>query len=71
MKGLPITDICEVLDLPESTIQRWLDQGGQHSQRLHESLFKQLIARHIQLDEFVTRVRNRAKRVWVWTGIDV
>ncbi len=71
MKGLSIAAISEVLDLSESTIQRWLDRGGQHSQRLHESLFKPLIARHIQLDELVTRVRNRAQRVWVWTGIDV
>lgn len=71
MKGLAIADISEILEIPKSSIQRWLDQAGKHSERLHESLFKQLIARHIQLDELVTKVRNRTKRVWVWTGMDV
>lgn len=71
MKGLSATDISEVLEYPPSTVQRWLDRGGEHGQRLHAKLFKHLSFKHIQLDELVTKVRNRAKRVWIWTGIDV
>ena len=71
MKGVAAADISEVLEIPASTIQHWLDRGGQHSERLHAKLFKNLVMRHIQLDELVTKVRKRAKRTWIWTGIDV
>ena len=71
MKGLPPADISEVLEYPHSTIQRWLDRGGEQSQRLHLQFFKNLSFKHIQLDELVTKVRKNAKRVWIWTGIDV
>jgi IS1 family transposase/transposase-like protein len=71
MKGVAAADISELLETSESTIQRWLDRGGQHSERLHARLFKNLSLQHIQLDELVTKVRKRAKRVWVWTGMDV
>jgi transposase-like protein len=47
MKGMAAADISDLIETPASTIQRWLDRGGQHSERLH------------------------AKRVWIWTGIDV
>ena len=70
MKGMAIADISEVLEIPASTLQRWLDRGGQQSQRLHHQFFKNLSLKHIQLDELVTKVRKRAKRVWIWTGID-
>jgi transposase-like protein len=71
MKGVAAADISELLETSESTIQRWLDRGGQHSERLHAKWFKNLSLQHIQLDELVTKVRKRAKRVWVWTGMDV
>lgn len=48
-----------------------MDRGGQQSQRLHAEWFKKLSLQHIQLDEWVTKVRQRVKRVWIWTGIDV
>ncbi|MEL6269327.1 MAG: hypothetical protein AAFV33_16250 [Chloroflexota bacterium] len=70
MKGMNQADISEVLEHSEKTIQRWLDRGGRHSERLHEEKLTGLALTHIQLDELFTRVRQRGKRTWVWTAID-
>jgi IS1 family transposase len=37
---------------------------------LHAQWFRNLVLRHIQLDELYTRVRRWAKRVWGWTALD-
>jgi transposase-like protein/IS1 family transposase len=70
MKGMNIADISEVTGHSESTITRWLERSGAHSERLHEQRFRHLVLRHIQLDELFARVRRWAKRVWVWTAQD-
>jgi transposase-like protein/IS1 family transposase len=70
MKGMSIADISEVMGHSPSTITRWLERDGQHSERLHEQLFKELTIVHIQVDERVTKVRRWAKRAWVWTAQD-
>ena len=71
MKGMSITAISEVMGHSPSTIARWLERDGEHSEKLHEQLFKDLFVVHIQLDELVTKVRRWAKRAWVWTAQDV
>lgn len=71
MKGMSITDISEVLGYSEATIQRWMDRGGRHSERLHAQQVRQVRLGHVQLDELVTKVRSREKRVWLWTAIEV
>jgi transposase-like protein len=68
MKGLSIADISEVLGHSEETVTRWLVRSGQHSEQLHESLFKNLVVAHIQLDELVGKVRRGGQRLWVWTA---
>jgi IS1 family transposase len=70
MKGMNIADISEVLEHSEETITRWLERSGGHSERLHDRWFRNLILRHIQLDELYSRVRRWAKRAWVWTAED-
>jgi IS1 family transposase/transposase-like protein len=70
MKGMSIADISEVLGHSPSTITRWLERDGQHSEKLHEHHFKGLTIVHVQVDELVTRVRRWAKRAWVWTAED-
>ncbi|HEX9413765.1 MAG TPA: hypothetical protein VF916_09715 [Ktedonobacterales bacterium] len=70
MKGMSVADISEVLGHSEATITRWLERSGRHSEGLHESLFKQLVVVHIQVDELCTRVRQAGQRVWVWTAQD-
>ncbi len=68
MKGLSIADISEVLGHSEETVRRWLARSGQHSECLHESLFKNLVVAHIQLDELVGKVRRGGQRLWIWTA---
>ena len=70
MKGMSIADISEVLGLSEETVTRWLRRGGQHSEGLHERLFKDLVVMHIQLDELVSKVRRGGQRLWIWTAED-
>jgi IS1 family transposase len=70
MKGMNIADISEILEHSEQTITRWLERSGGHSGRLHDQWFRNLVLRHIQLDELFTKVRRWAKRVWVWTAED-
>ncbi len=70
MKGMSVADISEVLGHSEETVTRWLERSGQHSERLHESLFKNLMVAHIQLDELVSKVRRGGQRIWVWTAED-
>jgi hypothetical protein len=70
MKGMNIADISEILGHSEQTITRWLERAGLHSHRLHDRRFRNLVLRHIQFDELVTKVRRWAKRTWVWTAID-
>jgi IS1 family transposase/transposase-like protein len=71
MKGNSIADISEVLGHSQTTVARWLDRGGVHSDRLHERDFKGLRCGHIQLDELVGKVRRWGRRVWVWVAQDV
>jgi transposase-like protein/IS1 family transposase len=71
MKGLSIADISEVMGHSPSTIARWLERDGEHSEKLYAAYFKELKVVRIQLDELVTKVRRWAKRAWVWTAQDV
>lgn len=71
MKGMSIADISEVLGHSPTTITRWLERDGAHSEKLHAAYFNNLQVVHIQLDELVTKVRRAARRVWVWTAQDV
>jgi len=70
MKGMNIATISEILAHSKQTITRWLERTGFHSSRLHDQWFRNLVLRHLQLDELVTQVRHWARRVWVWTAID-
>jgi IS1 family transposase len=70
MKGMSVADISEVLGHSEETVTRWLERSGRHSERLHETRFKNLVVTHIQLDELVSKVRRARHRVWVWTAED-
>ncbi len=71
MKGMSIADTSEVLGHSPTTITRWLERDGAHSEKLHAAYFNNLQVVHIQLDELVTKVRRAARRVWVWTAQDV
>ena len=52
------------------TVSRWLTRCGLHSQRLHKQAFHQAVeVGHLQLDELVTKVKQDAERIWLWTAV--
>ncbi len=70
-EGLGISAAARVFGHHPSTISNWMARCGRHSARLHEQLlFRKLEAGHVQLDELVTKVRNRVERVFVWTAVE-
>ena len=69
-EGLDISAACRVFGYHHATISGWLERAGQHGAQLQERVFFQAIrAGHIQLDELVTKVKNKAQKLWVWTAI--
>ncbi len=69
-EGMDISAASRVFGHHPSTLTAWLVRSGQHSMRLHEQLFSQPVtAGHVQLDELVTRVKQDAEKVWLWTAI--
>jgi IS1 family transposase len=70
-EGVDISAASRIFGYHPTTIQRWLERGGGHGERLHErALFRAVVAGHIQLDELVTRVKRDHERVWLWSAID-
>ena len=70
-EGVDIAAATRIFDHHHTTIQHWLERGGQHSARLHDRLLnKAVMAGHVQLDELVTKVKRDPERVWIWTAID-
>ena len=69
-EGVDLSAASRIFGLHPTTISRWLERAGQHSQRLHERLFFQAIhTGHIQLDELYTRVKSEVGTVFVWSAI--
>jgi hypothetical protein len=54
----------------ETTIARWLQRAGSHSQAWHHRYLRLLVPVVLQLDELHTRVRSIAKPRWLWLAID-
>jgi IS1 family transposase len=54
----------------ETTIARWLQRAGTHSQAWHHRFLRHLVPVVLQLDELHTRVRSIAKPRWLWLAID-
>jgi IS1 family transposase len=54
----------------ETTLARWLDRAGAHSQAWHHRYLRHLAPVVLQLDELHTRVRSVAKARWLWLVID-
>lgn len=69
-EGLDISAGTRIFGHHHRTITRWLERAGQHSERLHQRLMHQAVeVGHLQLDELVTRVKQDAERIWVWTAV--
>ncbi len=69
-EGVDISAASRIFGHHHTTISRWLERAGQHSERMHKRLFFQaLVVGHIQLDELYTRVKTETGKVLVWSAI--
>ena len=69
-EGVDISSATRIFGFHHSTISRWLERMGKHSERLHERLFFRAVQTgHVQLDELVSKVKLNSQHVWIWTAI--
>ena len=69
-EGVDISAAGRIFGHHHTTITRWIERSGRHSERFHERLFyRALTIGHLQLDELVTKVKQDAERIWVWTAV--
>ena len=69
-EGVDISAAGRIFGHHHTTITRWIERSGHHSERLHERLFlRALTIGHLQLDELVTKLKQDAERIWVWTAV--
>ncbi len=69
-EGVDISAAGRIFDHHHTTITRWIERCGDHSERLHQRLFHRALSiGHLQLDELVTKVKQDAERIWVWTAV--
>jgi len=54
----------------DATIARWLERMGEHSQGLHNRLFRELMLSLVQLDELYAQVKDSEQARWLWLAID-
>ncbi|HSH79766.1 MAG TPA: hypothetical protein VLA19_14675 [Herpetosiphonaceae bacterium] len=69
-EGLTVAAAVRVFGHSEGTISTWLTRAGEHSATLHDRWFQRLHLPHLQLDELRTRLRQRARVLWLWVVID-
>ena len=65
-EGVDISVAGRIFGHHHTTITRWVERCGRHSERLHQRLsHRALSIGHLQLDELVTKVKQDAERIWV------
>jgi IS1 family transposase len=69
-EGVDVSTLERVMGIGEGTLRTWLTRAGVHAEKLHDSIFQELIFRHIQLDELWANVRHKAQDVWLWVAME-
>ncbi len=69
-EGLDTSAAVRVFGHHHTTITTWLTRAGEHSTTLHDRCFQNLHLSHLQLDELRTRLRSRARILWLWLALD-
>ena len=69
-EGVDVSTLERVLGIGEGTLRTWLTRAGMQAEKLHDSIFQELIFRHIQLDELWANVRHEAQEVWLWVAME-
>jgi transposase-like protein len=60
-EGMDVSAIERVTGIREGTLRTWLTRAGMHAEKLHNTLFQELIFCHIQLDELWAHVRHASQ----------
>jgi len=69
-EGVDISAAGRIFSHHHTTITRWIERCGRHSERLHERLFHRALSiGHLQLDERVTKVKRDTEKLWVWKAV--
>ena len=69
-EGVDVSTMERVMGIGEGTLRTWLTRAGMQAEKLHDSIFQELIFRHIQLDELWANVRHEAQEVWLWVAME-
>jgi IS1 family transposase len=69
-EGVDVAAASRIFAHDERTIRRWLLRTAAHAERLHGRVVRNLVCRHMQLDELVTKLRGVKERVFVWVALD-
>jgi hypothetical protein len=69
-EGRDVAAAARVCGYRAATITRWLSRAGQHAERLPHALLQDWHLPPVQLDEIRTRLRARARVVWLWVAGD-
>jgi IS1 family transposase len=69
-EGLDVAAAARVFGHRPATIATWLSRAGAHSATLHTRWLRDLHLPHLQLDELRTRLRRRARVVWLWVVLE-
>jgi IS1 family transposase len=69
-EGLDVAAAGRVFGHRHATITTWVRRAGDHSTTLHQRWFQGLHLPHLQLDELRTRLRCRARVLWLWVVVD-
>lgn len=69
-EGLTVAAAMRVFGHSEGAITTWLTRAGEHCATLHDRSVRDLQLPHLQLDEVRTRLRNRARVLWLWVALD-
>ncbi len=69
-EGVDVAAASRIFAQDERTVRRWLARAAHYAERLHARLLRNLVCRHLQLDELVTKLRGVKERVWVWVALD-
>jgi len=63
-EGIDISAAGRIFSHYHTTITRWIERCGHHSEHLHERLFhRTLEIGHLELDELVTKVKQEAEHI--------
>jgi len=69
-EGVDLAAGTRIFGPDQRTLYRWLERAAQHAQRVHNHFFTDLVCAHLQLDEWVGKVRGQGERVFIGVAIE-